>query len=283
MKELIETWQARDGTELFTRRWLPDTEAKAGIALVHGLGEHSGRYQHVAAHFTRAGYMVQSMDLRGHGKTPGPRGHADSMDLILQDIDLLLEKLAKVNPGRPRFLYGHSLGGLLVLYYALRYKTALCGVISSAPGLTTVLHKQIAKVNLVRILGSLTPRLTIPTGLNVNDISRDRQVVDAYLADPLVHNRSSLGFGKGMLDMVNWVQAHPQQFRLPLLVIHGSADQLGYPRGSQEFARLVPGNVTYKLWEGLYHELHNEPEKEQVLQYLLGWMDQQLILQAENE
>ncbi len=283
MKELIETWQARDGTELFTRRWLPDTEAKAGIVLVHGLGEHSGRYQHVAAHFTRAGYMIQSMDLRGHGKTPGQRGHADSIDLILQDIDLLLEKLVQVNPGRPRFLYGHSLGGLLVLYYALRYKTALGGIIASGPGLASALHEQTGKLILVRILGTLAPRLTIPTGLNPNDLSRDPRVVEAYVADPLVHGRSSLGFGKGMLDMANWVKTHPQEFRVPLLIIQGSADQLVYPRGSQEFARLVPENVTYKLWNGLYHELHNEPEKEQVLQYLLGWMDQQLILQVENE
>lgn len=280
MNELVEPWQARNGAELFTRRWLPENEPKAGIVLVHGLGEHSGRYQHVAAHFTRAGYLVQSMDLRGHGQTPGLRGHADSIEHILDDIDLMLEKLAPHHPGLPRFLYGHSLGGILVLYYALRYKTELCGVISSAPGLTSALHLQTAKVNLVRILGTLAPRLTIPTGLNPDDISRDPQVVQAYLADPLVHDRSSLGFGKGMLDMVNWVQAHPQEFRLPLLVVHGSADQLGYPRGGQEFARQVPGNATFKLWDGLAHELHNEPEKEQVLQYLLGWMDQQLILQG---
>ena len=280
MTEVENIWRARDGVELFARSWLPQAEPRAAIALVHGLGEHSGRYQHVAAHFTQAGYIVQAFDLRGHGKTPGPRGHVRSIELILQDIDLALEKIAQAYPGLPRFLYGHSLGGLLVLYYGLRYQRKLTGVIASSPGLSTALHEQKTKLMLAQVLGSLLPGITIATGLDVNSISRDPQVVQAYIADPLVHDRSSLGFAKGLLNMVNWVRAHAQEFTYPLLLVQGTGDQLVYSRGSQEFAKQVPGNVTLKLWDGLAHELHNEPEKELVLQYLLGWLDQQLVLQA---
>jgi len=268
MKEVENTWRARDGAELFALGWLPAESPKAVIGLVHGLGEHSRRYQHVAAHFAQAGYAVYSFDLRGHGKTPG----------VLQDIDLMLEKISQSYPGLPRFLYGHSLGGILVLDYALRYQADLAGVIATSPGLATALHEQKFKVLQVRVLNAVLPKITLPTGLDASSISRDPKVVQEYKNDPLVHDRASLGFARGMLDMVNWVMAHAQEFRYPLLLSHGTGDKLAYARGSQEFARLVPGNVTLKLWEGLYHETHNEPEKEQVLQYLLGWMDQQLVL-----
>ena len=280
MNDVETTWRARDGAELFVRSWLPEATPRAAIALVHGLGEHSGRYQHVAAHFNQAGYIVQSFDLRGHGKTPGPRGHVRSIELILQDIDLLLEKIAQAYPSLPCFLYGHSLGGNLVLFYALSYKRDLSGVIATSPGLITALQDQKIKIFFARILGVLMPGVILSTGLDANLISRDPQIVQDYIADPLVHDRSSLGFAKGMLDMNNWVMAHAQEFEYPLLLTHGANDQIAYPRGSQEFAALVPENVTLKLWDGLAHELHNEPEKEQVLQYILGWMDQQLVLQS---
>jgi acylglycerol lipase len=280
MKEVENTWRAWDGAELFARGWLPAESPRAVIGLVHGLGEHSGRYQHVAAHFTQAGYAVQSFDLRGHGKTPGARGHASSIDQILQDIDLMLEKITQSYNGLPRFLYGHSLGGLLVLNYALHFQAGLAGVVATAPGFANALQEQKTKILLVRVLSAILPKATLPTGLDANLLSRDPMVVQQYLSDPLVHDRASLGFAKSMLDMVNWVVAHAQEFRYPLLLSHGTSDKLAYARGSQEFARLVPGNVTLKLWEGLSHETHNEPEKEQVLQYLLGWMDQQLILRA---
>lgn len=190
----------------------------------------------------------------------------------------MLEKISQSYPGLPRFLYGHSLGGILVLDYALRYQADLAGVIATSPGLATALHEQKFKVLQVRVLNAVLPKITLPTGLDASSISRDPKVVQEYKNDPLVHDRASLGFARGMLDMVNWVMAHAQEFRYPLLLSHGTGDKLAYARGSQEFARLVPGNVTLKLWEGLYHETHNEPEKEQVLQYLLGWMDQQLVL-----
>jgi len=278
MREVETTWQARDGNELFARAWHPQSEPRAAIALVHGLGEHSGRYQSVAAHFTQAGYIVHSFDLRGHGRTPGPRGHSPSIDIMLQDIDFLLAKISQAYPDLPRFLYGHSLGGLLALNYALHYKTNLYGVIVTSPGLSTALHEQKTKIMLARILGTFLPFISLSTGLDANLISHDRQVVADYLADPLVHDRSSLGFGKGMLGMVDWIMAHASEFSYPLLITHGMEDKLAYSQGSQDFAKQVPSNVTLKLWEGLAHELHNEPEKEQVLQYLLGWMDQQLIL-----
>ncbi|HWQ83713.1 MAG TPA: lysophospholipase [Anaerolineales bacterium] len=280
MKVVDETWQASRGAVVFGRSWLPDEEPRAALILIHGLGEHSGRYWHVAEHFARAGYLVQSMDLRGHGKTPGQRGHVPSIAIILEDIDLLLEKVAHAYPGLECFLYGHSLGALLAVNYALRYLRPLTGVVATGLATSTPLMDQTTKITLARVLGSILPRITLATGVDPNTICRDPQVVQAYIADSLVHDRSSLGLGKGMIDMVDFIKAHAQEFKHPLLLCHGTRDQLAYPQGSQEFARLVPRNVTLKLWEGLFHEVHNEPEKELVLEYIRGWMDQQLILQG---
>jgi alpha-beta hydrolase superfamily lysophospholipase len=243
------------------------------ICLVHGLGEHIGRYDHVGAALTGAGYTLLGSDLRGHGKSGGPRGHSPSLEAFLSDIDSLIQQARDRYPGRPCFLYGHSLGGLLALAYVKARKPALAGVVVTGAGLRSPLQEQKFKVLLARILGSLMPTLTLPSGLDPQTISRDPQVVEAYVRDPLVHDRTTTGFGKAALQAVDGAFAGAADFRLPLLIMHGSADRLTYPAGSEEFARLVPGGAALKLWEGLYHEIHNEPEQAEVLKFMIGWLD----------
>ena len=160
-----------------------------------------------------------------------------------------------------------------MLNYVLRYKHNLKGVISTGSGLRTSLEEQTAKIMMARVLGTLIPSVAIPSGLDPTTISRSTEVVDAYVNDPLVHDRMTLGFGKIMLSVLPWTFEHAHEFSLPLLIMHGKDDKLGYPRGSEEFASHVKQDCTLKLWDGLYHELHNEPEQDEVFAFMIDWIN----------
>jgi alpha-beta hydrolase superfamily lysophospholipase len=269
-------WKTEDGLTLYGQAWQPESEPKAVVCLVHGLGEHSGRYAHVGAAFNQAGYALLAFDLRGHGKSEGPRGHTPSFEAFMRDIDQFLQQAEQRFPGRPRFLYGHSLGGILVLNYALRRRPALAGVIVTSPGLHTALEQQTAKVTLARVLGRMLPAVALSSGLNPNDISRDPAVVQAYVNDPLVHDRITFGMSVQLLHAISYALDHAAEFPLPLLLVHGTADRLAFPTSSTEVAAAVRGECTLKLWDGLYHETHNEPEQKEVLAFTIAWMDKRL-------
>lgn len=279
MKNEIYQWTTKDGLPLFAQAWLPDQPAKATICLVHGLGEHSSRYgTHFAKWFTQAGYAILAFDLRGHGKSGGPRGHVPSFEAYMDDIDILLEHAAGQFTGLPVFLYGHSLGGVLVLNYALRRKPSLAGVIATDPGLRTAIEEQKFKLALANVLGSLFPTLSLPSGLVVEDLSKDLQVVSDYKNDPLVHSVVTFGFGKYLPPALRYAFQHAPEFPVPLLLMHGTQDRVAYPKGSQEFARLAGDRCTLKLWEDCCHEVHNELVKDQVLAYAVAWMDERLLI-----
>jgi acylglycerol lipase len=277
MKHFETSWQTTDGLRLYAQGWEPETETVAVVCLVHGLGEHSGRYAHLAAFLNQSGYSVIAFDLRGHGKSGGARGHSPSFEYFMSDIDLLLQAASDRYPGKTRFLYGHSLGGILVLNYVLRRKPRLAGVIATGPGLRTALEEQTAKVAFAKSVGAVLPTLSLPSGLDARLISRDVEVVQAYQSDPLVHNRATLGMAKNTFQAISWAFDHCEEFDIPLLLMHGAADQIAYTRGSQEFANQVNCSCTLKLWDGLYHEIHNEPEKDQVFAYLLAWMEERRL------
>jgi alpha-beta hydrolase superfamily lysophospholipase len=274
MESFEWTFRSSDGLDMYARGWAPTGKPKAAIALVHGLGEHIGRYEHVGAAMTENGYALLGFDLRGHGKSGGPRGHTPSMEAFLSDIDLFLEGVARRYPGGKQFLYGHSLGGVLVLNYALRRKPHLAGAISTAAALHTSVEEQKVKVVMARILGSLLPSIVFASGLDPNTLSRDPAVVQAYIRDPLVHDRITLGLGKTMLTAAQWIFENAHELQLPLLIMHGTKDMLGFPRGSQEFASLAPKElITLKMWDGFFHEIHNEPGKDQVFRVMFDWLD----------
>jgi alpha-beta hydrolase superfamily lysophospholipase len=274
-------WNSPDGIVFYGQGWQPDDAAdcRAVVCLVHGIGEHSGRYTHVGETFCRAGYALMGFDLRGHGRSTGQRGHLQAMDDCMQDITQFFQQVAQRFPGKPYFLYGHSLGGMLVLNYGLRYKPPVVGVIASAPGLRTALREQKVKVALNALLASTFSGMTVPTGLDANMISRDHEVVRAYQTDPLVHGWATLGMARESFNTIDWVLAHAGEFALPLLLLHGTADSLVYPSGSQEVAQKAP-HAVLKLYEGLYHEVHNEPGKETVFADVIAWMDQRLMSMA---
>jgi alpha-beta hydrolase superfamily lysophospholipase len=271
------SWKSKDGLDLFGRAWEPaERKPKAVICHVHGLGEHSGRYVHVAQAFTKAGYAMLSFDLRGHGRSGGERGHILSIDDYMQDIDSLFEQARARYSGLPMFLYGYSIGAVQVLGYCLRRKPNLKGVITTGPSLHTAVEYQIIKVIMAKALGALFPTVTIPSGLKPGDLSRDQAVVQAYINDPLVHDKVSLGFGRSMLEANRYALDHAADFPLPLLLIHGKEDKIAFPSSSIEFAAPLKDKCTLMLWDGLYHEVHNEPEKAEVLDAMTIWMDARL-------
>ncbi len=277
MKTFEWKWKSADGLEMFARGWAPENEPKAVVCLVHGLGEHIGRYEHVGAAFAAAGYALLGFDLRGHGRSGGPRGHAPSLEAFFQDIDDFVREAEARYPSAPRFIYGHSLGGLLSLSYGLSRKVNVRGMIVSSPGLRTAIHEQKAKLILAKLLGSLAPTITLPSELATEHLSRDPQVVRDYVNDPLVHDKITTGFGRAGLKATELVFERAAQLPIPILLVYCSGDQIAFPRGSEEFAGLAPkGLVTLKRYEGLYHEPHNEPEKAEVLKDYVQWLDEQV-------
>lgn len=273
MRHFEFEWQTEDGLRLYAQGWQPETEFKGVVCLVHELGEHSGRYAHLAAFLSQAGYVLLAFDLRGHGKSEGQRGHAPSYEVLLDDISQLLEEAAKRYPDRPRFLYGHSLGGNLVIEYALRRRPRLAGVIATGASFRLAFEPPAWKLTLAKILYSLWPTLTMSNELDRQALSRDPEVVRAYNDDPLVHDRISARLAMDMLQSGLWALEHAADFPLPLLLMHGGDDRLTSAQASREFATQASHRCTLKIWDGFYHEIHNEPKQGQVFGYLLEWLD----------
>jgi alpha-beta hydrolase superfamily lysophospholipase len=276
MSSTTFTWQNAKGLKLFAQDWRPPGTLRGVVSLVHGLGEHSGRYQHVADTLNEAGFGLVGFDLPGHGRSAGTRGHAAYAEVI-EDIDCLLKETARRYPSLPHFLYGHSLGGALVLYFCLKRHPDLKGVIASSPGLAVGDPVPPAKLLLAKVMARLAPSFTIENGLDVNNLSHDPAVIHAYQNDPLVHTKISTRLGLDLLTSGAWILEQAPRFPLPLLLIQGSGDHLVSPQTNTAFAKAVPQDkITYKIWEGQYHETHNEPEKQQALQYIIGWLDSHL-------
>ena len=277
MKHFESNWQNKQGLNFYVQGWEPNQKPKAVIALIHGLGEHTGRYVPMGKAFTEAGYALIGFDLRGHGKTGGARGHFPSIDAVMDDIHEFFAFLRGRYPKNSSFfIYGHSLGGLLTLTFVLKKQPKVNGVVVTSPGLRTSLQDQKFKVMMANVLGALAPTITLSSGLDPTTLSGDQKVVDAYVNDPLVHDKTSTGFGKSSLGAIDFTFAHASEFRAPLLVMAGSEDKLTYPSGGREFVKMIKGDVTFKMWDGMYHEIHNEPGKAEVLNYAIKWMNNRL-------
>jgi acylglycerol lipase len=276
MSHVDYQWIAKDGLQIYGQSWEPENTPKAVICIVTGLGEHSGRYAYVAETFNNGGYAVIASDLRGHGKSAGKRGHAPNYQTFMDDLELLLEEGTKRYPKLPCFLWGHSLGGLFVLSYGLQRKPKLSGVVVTAPALRSPILAQKLKVQVAKIAGKLFPEMSMPTGLVANHISRDPEVVARYIQDPLVHSVSTLAMAKYTIEAIPWVFEHADEWTLPILIMQGDTDQITYLEGSKELVSKIQSEFTLKIWPGLAHEVHNEPEKDQVLAYALSWLDSHL-------
>jgi alpha-beta hydrolase superfamily lysophospholipase len=259
---------ASDGVSLAWYRWDAAGPARGTICLAHGHGEHAGRYHHVAGAFAKAGFAFLAFDLRGHGRSGGTRGHAPSYQQMLDDLGLIL----RLAPARPCLAYGHSMGGQFVLNRALTDPAGIDAVIVTGCWLRLAFPAPALKVFLGRTLYAIAPSGTVATGLEQAALSHDAAVVAAYAADHLVHDRLSFRLGIDLLDGGERALAQAEAFRLPVLLMHGSADRLIDPQATQSFYdRAGSPDKTLRLWPGLFHETHNEVEWEEVVAVSTGW------------
>ena len=272
MKNTILNWKSNDGLDIFGQKWENDTTApKAVICLVHGFGEHSSRYDHVAQFFTDNNYAVIAYDHRGHGRSGGKRGHFPSYDEFINDVENLV-KQAEINfPNLPQIVYGHSMGGNVVANYAIKRNPKVAGIILSSPFFNTAFQPPAIKLAAGRLMRNLIPSFSLPSGLDVNSISRDKEVVKKYSKDPLVFDSISSKMGIELLEFGQEAVDNASKLKLPTLVFHGTADQLTSFDTTKQFVANAGTNVTFIPYEGLYHECHNEPEKEVVLKNILNW------------
>ncbi len=269
------TFQTKDDLTLMGRGWLSASDSVKGVInLVHGLGEHSGRYAHVAEAFTKAGYHFAAFDLRGHGLSAGKRGHTPDFSTLLDDIELFLEESKKkFGDSYPHFLYGHSLGGSLVINYILKRKADLAGVISTSPGLKTAFEPPKLKIMVGKVMSKIWPTMIMPNGLEKAALSRDDAVVKAYEDDVYVHDRLSAKLGVELLENGQYAFDHAQDFSFPMLLMHGTEDRITSPEASRKFAEKAGSQVELVLWEGYYHETHNDFGKEKVIEKMISWVD----------
>ncbi|HEY9077379.1 MAG TPA: lysophospholipase [Anaerolineaceae bacterium] len=264
---------ASDRASLFSLEWKPDGDLKGAVILVHGLGEHCGRYEYVAQKLTASGYTLVGFDLRGHGKSPGKRGHT-YFEVVKDDISIVKETVTKRYPGTKQWIYGHSMGGNLVLNYLLTRKPQFTGAIVTSPGLKTGVPLSPLKKAFAKIASRILPAYTIPNGLDLQNLSRDPDVIARYQADPLVHPYISARLGNDLLTSGEMIVEQAANFGdVPLLLMQGTADHIVNPDVTQKFAESYTGKINYIPWKGFYHELHNEPEKELVLDTIIQWME----------
>jgi acylglycerol lipase len=268
--------EAFDGRKMFFNQWQGEAHSTANVVLIHGMGEHSGRYGHLAAYFVANQIDVYAVDLFGHGKTEGTKGHTPKIDDYLWQVDFLVNMIKQI--GKPVFLYGHSMGGGVVLNYLFKRNPSIAGVIASAPAIEPAFEVPKAKLWMGKIGRKLFPSLSQSNGLDVNGISRDSKVINAYHADPLVHDIISAEVGIGVIEWGKWLSTlEKEKVSVPLLVMHGDRDILTSHSASEKFtSKFNAGDVTFKSWSGLFHELHNEPEKEEVFSYVVKWIKKRM-------
>ncbi|SHL19480.1 Lysophospholipase, alpha-beta hydrolase superfamily [Pseudonocardia thermophila] len=269
----VEGWLVgARGVDLYWQGWLPDGPASGVLLLCHGLGEHSGRYGNVVEALLPDGWAVYGLDHRGHGRSSGRRAHLDDYRDWLVDYDSFRREVAARHPGLPLFLLGHSMGGQIALAYALDHQNVLSGLVLSAPALASdAVPKPL--LPLLRVLAKVAPTLR-PAGIDAAKVSKDAAVVAAYQADPLVHHGNpTLGLSSRLVAQFDVLPERARGLRLPLLLQHGTADVLTDPAGSRALAAVCGSpDLTVRWYEGLWHEIYNEPEREGPLTDLREWL-----------
>jgi alpha-beta hydrolase superfamily lysophospholipase len=271
MPETTGTYTTNDGIDLFTRTWNADGPATRGMLIVHGLAEHCGRWDHVARFFAERGYEVAAFDLRGHGRSGGTKGHVDSFDDYVDDVQSIVES-DLVRTDLPWVLYGHSLGGMISTIYLGEDRPHPDAAVVSAPALDADVPGALRIA--AQVLGRVVPKVALANPIDREHLSRDQAVGDAYFADPLVYQKATTRLALETFAAQKRVGSVIESIVTPTLVIHGGDDALVPPSASAPLASV--DGVERKVYPGLRHEMHNEPEQVQVLSEIAAWLDSAL-------
>ena len=258
---------------IYYQAWLPDGAAKAVLLVVHGLGEHSGRYMNVVNHCVPLGYAVYALDHVGHGKSDGTREYVERFSDFTDTLAIYYRMVAGWQPGKPIFLLGHSMGGLIATTYLLDHQADFRGAVISAPAIAAGASVSPVTIALGKMMAVIAPKVGV-LALDVNAVSRDPEVVRAYVADPLnFQGKTTARLAAEMLKAMQRVAAEVNTITLPFIVVQGSADRLVAPAGAQMlYDKAGSKDKTIKIYDGLYHEVFNEPEHDQVLADVATWL-----------
>lgn len=262
------------GAQIFQQSWLPEAEAKAVLLVVHGVGEHSGRYMNLVNHFVPLGYAVYGLDHIGHGQSDGQRVFVERFSDFTEPLKTYFDQIRAAHPDKPIFMVAHSMGGLIGCAYLLDHQSELAGAIVSAPAIKV--SENISPVTILagRVFSNLAPRMGL-LALDASAICSDPAVVQAYLNDPLVYNgKITARLAAEMLGAMQRVTSEVNTLRLPLLILQGSADQLVDPGGATMlYEQSASDDKTLKTYEGFYHEVMNEPGRAQVFADMEAWLE----------
>jgi len=269
LRAMNPTLTTTDGLTLHLREW-PRPDARGTVLIVHGLGEHIGRYAHIAAQLNAWGWNVVGHDQRGHGASEGARGALAQRDDLLRDLALVIDAVRAQNPG-PLVLFGHSLGGLVAARFVAERLRAVDALVLSSPALDAGMNA--FQKLLLAVLGPLAPNLAVNNGLKPAWISRDPAVVQAYVADPLVHDRVTPKLVRFIVDGGEFVRARAARWAVPTLLLWAGSDRCVAPAGSAALAAAAPKSVlTARVFAPLFHEIFNEPEQREVFAVLGDWL-----------
>jgi alpha-beta hydrolase superfamily lysophospholipase len=267
------TFSGVRGVPIAHREWLPDGDARGSVVIVHGINEHGGRYAHVAHRLVRDGWLVAVIDHRGHGLSGGRRAAVERFDDWVADLDTYVRRVL-VGAPTPVFMLGHSLGGLIALVYSLHHRDTLAGLVLSSPSVIPAKGVSPATLRAGRVLSRVAANLPV-VALRLDAVSRDPAVVTAYRDDPLVHlGKVRARTGAEILDAIAEVQRDIGELTVPVLCVQGTVDLLVDP-GSARWVDEHTGSAdhTLRIYDGLYHEVFNEPERDAVLDDVAGWLD----------
>lgn len=259
--------------ELFVQTWRPIGAIRGVVAIVHGIGEHSGRYGFLVERLLEHGFAVAALDNRGHGRSGGIHGHVDSWTQYREDVRTFVLYVSAQFMRLPLFLYGHSLGGLIVTDYVLFFPEELDGLIVSGNPLRPTGSAKPFLILVARVLSRYKPTISFDLGLDDNALSRDPEIVKAYRDDPLVHRRVTARWGTETLAAIERVRARASEIRLPLLILHGEADLINSVEGSRELFNLASSaDKQLRVYPGGYHEPHNDLDREVVASDVVEWI-----------
>ncbi|KRP08434.1 MAG: hypothetical protein ABR95_03060 [Sphingobacteriales bacterium BACL12 MAG-120813-bin55] len=265
------------GHNLHVQEWMPADHPKAHIALIHGQSDHSGRYAHVATFFTERQMAVSAIDLVGHGKSQGKRGHVAAFTDYLDQADLLLNDVLTKTPECPVFLYGHSMGGLITLAHSINRSGKVRGYIATSPWLRLAFDPPAWRIQLGKLVAKVFPALSQPVELDAGLLAHPPEVARAYTADPLVHGKITPAAFLAIVDKGEQLLQHQGALQLPMLVVHGSGDKITDHSASALFCE-NHSNVDYVELTGLYHEMHNETEQDELFHIIDNWIIKQLSI-----
>jgi acylglycerol lipase len=278
MKHQEGKYQNQKGQSIYYQSWLPEGKVKASLFVVHGLHEHSGRYKHLADSMTGQDYAVYSLDFPGHGKSDGLRSYVDSYDDLLNPMETFLKMIHSWQPNKPIFLLGHSLGGLLSAVYLIDHPDQVSGAVLSGSLVKVPDYVSDFTIRLGKILSVVLPKFRI-VEIDKEGLSRDPSVVQAYLDDPLVFNgKTTVRISNEINNAIDLLERRGSIIKQPLLILHGGADRVCDPSWSQYIHDLVSSqDKKLIIYDGLYHEIYNEPEAEMVFEDVINWLDKHTV------